>query len=555
VASVSVIHVVGSMMIDRVARVRAIPRPGETVAAISTATFAGGKGANQAAAAARCGARVRMLGRTGSDGAFIRNALREAGVDVRAVRTDDPRSGAATVMVAESGENAIVIAPESNRRIAPGDIERFLAKAREGEIALFQNECSALEEGIALAGVRGMRVWLNAAPADGRLAALRYEKLAGLIVNETEAEALTGEGEPRRALEALAARMPGGTVVVTLGAQGAIAWSEGRGHAHRGFVVDAVDTVGCGDAFVGAFLAAIAAGQGVGRALERGNAAGALAAMREGAIPSLPDRAEIDAAVALGEGARLPPRRGGGDACLACGHSLAAAAIGGRCPECGAEVVESPFPPKWRGFRTRARLRAGAWMLAFASACWMGVALLVSVDLAFGIRPMVSVGVMQGAVIGLVINYVLASAVGGALVAWNWPSLRGKIALGTAIGAKMLVIAGLLLISLVPALRGMMRVGEEILAIPLVAEFAGILIVLFAPPVVRLASGLRVAAIALACGLPAVAIMIQWPKPAFGSGAESIVATLLLAGGAAGVIAHAGVAVRLFRAQRRGLAR
>ncbi|MFM7051036.1 MAG: PfkB family carbohydrate kinase, partial [Planctomycetota bacterium] len=233
----SVVHVVGSMMIDRVARVREIPRPGETVAAVSTATFAGGKGANQAAAAARCGARVRMLGRTGADGAFIRDALREAGVDVRAVRADDPRSGAATVVVAESGENAIVIAPESNRRIAPGDIERFLARAREGEIVLFQNECSALEEGIVLAGVRGMRVWLNAAPSDARLAALRYEKLAGLIVNETEAEALTGEGDPRRALEALAARMPGGMVVVTLGAQGAIAWSGGRGHAHRGFVV------------------------------------------------------------------------------------------------------------------------------------------------------------------------------------------------------------------------------------------------------------------------------------------------------------------------------
>ena len=113
----STIHVVGSMMIDRVVRVRAVPRPGETVAAASAAVHPGGKCANQAAAAARCGARVRMLGLTGADGAFIRDALRDAGVGVRAVRTDDPVSGAATVMVADDGENAIVIAPESNARI------------------------------------------------------------------------------------------------------------------------------------------------------------------------------------------------------------------------------------------------------------------------------------------------------------------------------------------------------------------------------------------------------------------------------------------------------
>ncbi len=149
------IHVVGSMMIDRVVRVRAVPRAGETMAASSSAVHPGGKGANQAAAAARCGARVRMLGRTGADGAFIRDALREAGVGVRAVRTDDPVSGAATVMVADDGENAIVIAPESNLRVGLADIERFLAKARQGEIVLFQNESGALFDGIAAAAARG----------------------------------------------------------------------------------------------------------------------------------------------------------------------------------------------------------------------------------------------------------------------------------------------------------------------------------------------------------------------------------------------------------------
>ena len=166
------IHVIGSMMIDRVVRVRALPRAGETVPALSSATFAGGKGANQAAAAAKCGARVRMLGRTGRDGAFIVEALRESGVDVDAVSTADPVSGSATVLVAESGENAIVIAPESNTRLVMPDVEVFLAKAEPGEIVLFQNECSYLHEAISHAALRVFRVWLNAAPADALLDAL-----------------------------------------------------------------------------------------------------------------------------------------------------------------------------------------------------------------------------------------------------------------------------------------------------------------------------------------------------------------------------------------------
>ena len=214
-------HVVGSMMIDRVVRVAALARAGETVSAISTATYAGGKGANQAAAAAKCGAHVRMLGRTGADGRFIVDALKNAGVRTRGIATHDDFSGAATVMVAENGENAIIIAPESNTRITALDIERFLATAKQGEIVLFQNECSCLHEGIACAAARALRVWLNAAPADANLGALRFAKLAGLVVNETEAQAMTGERDPARALELLAARMPGGTVIVTLGAQGA----------------------------------------------------------------------------------------------------------------------------------------------------------------------------------------------------------------------------------------------------------------------------------------------------------------------------------------------
>ena len=367
-------HVVGSMMIDRVVRVAALARAGETVSAISTATYAGGKGANQAAAAAKCGAHVRMLGRTGADGRFIVDALKNAGVRTRGIATHDDFSGAATVMVAENGENAIIIAPESNTRITALDIERFLATAKQGEIVLFQNECSCLHEGIACAAARALRVWLNAAPADANLGALRFEKLAGLVVNETEAQAMTGERDPARALELLAARMPGGTVIVTLGAQGAIAAVGNARYAHRGFVVDAVDTVGCGDAFVGAFLAAIAEGIDMPAALARANAAGALAAMRVGAIPSLASRAEIDVAAAMPEGARLNARApvaaiGEKPAnCENCNYDLAGRRIGEECPECGRTIAPIRFGGRWIAARVRRRFRNAAWLMAVGAA-------------------------------------------------------------------------------------------------------------------------------------------------------------------------------------------
>lgn len=295
---VPALHVVGSLMVDRVVRVPGLPRPGQTVVARGTQVLPGGKGANQAAAAALAGARVRMCGRTGADGAFIVAALAERGVDTAALRTDDPVAGSAVVMVEDGGQNAIVVAPESNSRLGLGDVKAFLAAAAPGEALLLQNECAHLEAAIELAARAGLRTWLNAAPADAAIAGLGIETLAGLIVNETEAEAMSGHADPRRALGELASRVPNGTVVVTLGAGGAIAWARGRLLEFRGHRVNVVDTVGCGDAFVGAMLAALVGGAPLDRAIRFGNAAGALAATKPGAMPSLPTRAEIEALLA-----------------------------------------------------------------------------------------------------------------------------------------------------------------------------------------------------------------------------------------------------------------
>ena len=292
------LHVIGSLMVDRVMRVGALPRPGETVTARGAQVLPGGKGANQAAAAALAGARVRMCGRTGAEGRFVVDALAARGVDVTAIRTDDPVAGSAAVTVADGGQNAIVIAPESNARLALEDVERFLEAARPGELILLQNECAHLEACVELAARAGLRTWLNAAPANASLEGLSLETLAGLVVNETEAEALSGHAEPGRALGELAPLLPHGAVVVTLGPGGAMALERGHLLEFRGHRVNAVDTVGCGDAFVGAMLATLASGGPLDRAIMRGNAAGAIAATREGAMPSLPSASEIDALLA-----------------------------------------------------------------------------------------------------------------------------------------------------------------------------------------------------------------------------------------------------------------
>ena len=303
------IHVIGSMVVDRIVRVPSLPRPGETVLAHGEAVAPGGKGANQAVAAARCGASVRMHGRTGREGQAVVEALAAAGVDVRGIVASDPVSGSATVLVADGGENAIAVLAGANRLVNGPDVARFLRDALPGELSLFQNECSALAEGIEASLARGLRTWLNAAPADPGLAALPLERLDGIIVNEIEADALTGCPDPMDALAALGSRMPASTVVVTLGEKGAVAMAAGRRHAHGGYPVRAVDTVGCGDAFTGSFLAAVAEGLAPQAALGRGNAAGALAATRQGAIPSLPDRESVLALAATpGRDAALDSR-------------------------------------------------------------------------------------------------------------------------------------------------------------------------------------------------------------------------------------------------------
>jgi hypothetical protein len=171
--------------------------------------------------------------------------------------------------------------------------------------------------------------------------------------------------------------MPGGTVIVTLGADGAIAALGAARYAHRGFVVDAVDTVGCGDAFVGVFLAAIAEGRDISQAMSRGNAAGALAAMRAGALRSLPSRGEVEVAAVLTEKTKLKPRPPAEDDgaiptnCLGCGYALVGRGEGEACPECGRVVRRLTFTGRWTHAAVRSRFGRARWWSVAAAALWI----------------------------------------------------------------------------------------------------------------------------------------------------------------------------------------
>jgi len=266
------VTVVGSANVDLVARCARLPRDGETVTDARLERVPGGKGANQAVAAARLGARTRFVGRIGTDDLVLRSLQRE-GVDTSGVVRDPGESGTALILVDDAGENVIVVAPGANTRLAPEDVE-----VGDADAVLCQRE---IPDAAVRAAAREARfLCLNAAPARGPLP-LQPDLL---VVNRYELEAV---GEV------------GGLVALTLGAEGAVLMRDGTELARaRPPAVTAVDGTGAGDAFCAALVVGLLEGREPGEALTRACAAGAVAVSRPGAQPSLPTTAELEAVLA-----------------------------------------------------------------------------------------------------------------------------------------------------------------------------------------------------------------------------------------------------------------
>ena len=296
------ITVIGSINMDLIATSPRLPEPGETVTGADFATAPGGKGANQALAAQRAGASVRMTGAVGDD-AFATEALAlldEAGAELTSVRRFDGPTGIAMILVGGDGENMIVVIPGANGKVTASDAERAVAGMSGGDTLLLQMEIPEASIEIALKAARAKQVLsvLNIAPLTD--AVERLAPLADIVIaNEIEFTRLSGRpaetlAAAKTELTALHAQT-GQCMIVTLGGDGVLWAKDGTIEHVESLKITPVDTVGAGDTFCGYLAQGLDAGLQFATAVRRAAAAGALACLKPGAQPSIPLSADVEA--------------------------------------------------------------------------------------------------------------------------------------------------------------------------------------------------------------------------------------------------------------------
>ena len=300
------VTVVGSLNIDLVCHATRRPSKGETIIGDAFDIFTGGKGFNQATAAARLGAEVTLVGSVGADpfGEMLLAATENEHIDSRFVtKRTDTGTGVATIVIEPDGDNSIIVVPRANMALTTADIDAAADTIADADVLLLQLETpvAASEHAAEIAKAHGTMVILNPAPAqplpDSLLA---YVDI--LTPNQSEAELLSGmrvsnDEETHNAAEVLRARMVDtatAAVVLTLGEQGALILTATISERVSALSVDAVDTTGAGDAFCGALATALASGETLHTAIAFANAAGAAAVTVVGATPSMPTRAKVD---------------------------------------------------------------------------------------------------------------------------------------------------------------------------------------------------------------------------------------------------------------------
>lgn len=299
------ITVIGSINLDLIASVTRLPKAGETVPGEDFRSAPGGKGANQALAAARAGGQVRMIGAVGKD-AFAAEALaclKQGRIDLSGIGETHAATGTALILVDKKGENVIAVVPGANATVLPGDLAKAFLK--KGEIVLLQHEIpiSTVRKALATARAAGAISVLNTAPFRADAVDLPGEA-DYVIANETEfdlyADALKLPGGERPARMRAFVETTGRTVIVTLGGDGVLAATPEGDISLPALNITPVDTVGAGDTFCGYFGAGLSAGLPLEQALRRSVAAGSLACLTPGAQPSIPYGKDVDAALASG---------------------------------------------------------------------------------------------------------------------------------------------------------------------------------------------------------------------------------------------------------------
>ena len=295
------IIVIGSSNLDLTARVRSLPRPGETIGGGRLLRANGGKGANQAVAAAKLGARVQLVTCLGNDdtGRSLAKSYVKDGVDISGIKYSDSPTGTALIFVDDNAENCIAVAPGANNDLLPEDIDILTDKMKEAGWLLIQLEIpeATVDRAVTLADSLGVKVILNPAP-------MRYfsedlfPHLWLITPNETEAERLTGvtinSEDDARAAAAMLHEKGARNVIITLGSKGSLVYSADGSFMVTARVVKAVDTTGAGDAYNGALVAALAEGKTLVEAARFATIAASISVTRLGAQTSSPTRNEIE---------------------------------------------------------------------------------------------------------------------------------------------------------------------------------------------------------------------------------------------------------------------
>ncbi len=285
--------VFGSLNIDKVYTLSALPEKGETLTSEKYEIHVGGKGLNQSLSLAYSGMEVYMAGQIGSDGIFLKEYLEKAGVNTDFIKTTDGFTGHAVIEVDHEGQNQMILFPGANREITAEYCDEILESFSAGDLILMQYETSQVEYMIKKAHEKGLKVALNPSPYTEKLKSLPYDMIDILILNEFEGKSISGESETDKAVSKLCSMLGNGSVILTLGGDGAI-YSDGKITAGvPAFRVDAVDTTGAGDTFTGYVLNALLSGKDAEYALTFASAASAIAVTKSGAAETIPPRNDV----------------------------------------------------------------------------------------------------------------------------------------------------------------------------------------------------------------------------------------------------------------------
>ena len=289
---------IGSMNLDLVYSVDHIVQPGETEASFALDTFLGGKGLNQSMALAKAGVEVYQGGMIGEDGQPFLDACAEYGVRADFIRKVEGKSGHAVIQIDKNAQNCILLYGGANQMLTESYVDEVLEHFTAGDILLLQNEVNLLPYIVDKAYEKGMQIALNPSPFNEKLSKVDMTKISIFLLNEVEGNQVTGLTAPEEIIVKMQELYPHAKIVLTLGKDGAV-YAEGEQRFFQPiFPVKAVDTTAAGDTFTGYFLAGLAEGMAIPETLKMSAKASSIAVSRAGAVPSIPYRAEVMAALA-----------------------------------------------------------------------------------------------------------------------------------------------------------------------------------------------------------------------------------------------------------------